>query len=870
MQPRKSNMELLRIFSILMIIIFHCAYRSGFSFSPGFSTNKFLVKSFWMLGELGVNLFMLISGYFMASGHFKWKKLIRLLIEVMFYTQLTIWFGNMIGIYTLSGWKERVLSFFPVILNRYWFITAYLVIYILSPFLNLLVQAMDRKTYRKFLSTVLILYCVIPTCMGIFYNTSEMTHTSETMLYYNRLIWLIVVYFIGGYIYIYGQYDKYAENIVQRQISKTIGITTSIMFLSIVLIDQFHDFFEILGTTEAAYFWHPNTIPMVVLSIAMFLWFHNCRLSYHPLINKAASTTLGIYLLHYGILSPWLWKTVFRCADYQNSPFLCIHILMAALIIFFAGAGIDLFRQFLEKHTLNRLLDSKSFNQMFKGDNMLKKCKNFISHNRRLLMFSAIFLFYIFGGLCISYQVAFSKNIFFGADNARALWDLTDIEYSHYRTKVHPLFPLLAETITLLVDGAVNYPAMSVLLVESLCGALSVCLFDAIMEQKNVRQSLRNLFAGIYAFSFSTIIFSTVPETFIFAATGLLGFWYFVSVSAGQQGAFTRQENILLVFFGVLCCGVTLTNYVFYLLGIIYLLSCRYSFKKAVKSFFRIQLLNIGVLVLACLFQKFVWNQCPLFWDSLIEGVSNPEAFEETRYMSWNINILKTEQWLKQTLLYPLIFPTIYWHNPEAGYSLILFSGYPKFLKIFLLCFLILQAFCLTTWLIKILKQYNHGKDGYIICLLTAYLGNLILHYIYGSYEAFIYSPHYLFYILLATALALNRIENQMLRQYITVGFGVFLLTEGINNIKRFFQTAEIALSTADAFIKYRHAVKGTVLYAVLLASGILGWKYISAQYLYSKPIPGGTRAYTWKFCMIAGVYGIFITVTGLFIAFNY
>lgn len=405
MRSRKSNMELLRIFSILMIIIFHCAYKSGFNFSPGFSVNQFLIKSCWMLGELGVNLFMLISGYFMASGHFKWKKLLRLLIEVMFYTQATIWFGNQIGVCALFGWKERFLSFFPVILNRYWFITAYLMVYILSPFFNLLAHAMDRKTYRNFLSTILVLFCVIPTCMGIFYNTSE------TILYYNRLIWLIVIYFIGEYLYIYEQ-GNYAGNTAQKRIAKTIGITASIMLLSIVLIDRFHDFFEMLGTTEAAYFWHPNTIPMVVLSIAVFLWFRNCRLSYHPVINTVASTTLGIYLLHDGILSSWLWMTVFRCADYQSSPFLCLRILAAAFIIFFVGAGIDLFRQFLEKHILNRLLDSKSFNQIFRGGNMLKECKNFLSHNRRLLMFFTAFLLYVFGGLCISYQVAFNKNIF--------------------------------------------------------------------------------------------------------------------------------------------------------------------------------------------------------------------------------------------------------------------------------------------------------------------------------------------------------------------------------------------------------------------------------------------------------------------------
>ena len=103
MKQRESNMELLRIISILMIIIFHCAFKSGFSFEAGFGLNKLMVKSFWMLGELGVNLFILISGYYMVNGRFKWKKLVKLLLEVQFYTWGTIWLGGRLGVYELSG-----------------------------------------------------------------------------------------------------------------------------------------------------------------------------------------------------------------------------------------------------------------------------------------------------------------------------------------------------------------------------------------------------------------------------------------------------------------------------------------------------------------------------------------------------------------------------------------------------------------------------------------------------------------------------------------------------------------------------------------------------------------------------------------------
>lgn len=111
---REPNMELLRIVSVFMIIVFHCAYKSGFDFSPGLSINTLILKCIWMLGELGTSLFMLISGYYMIHGQFKLKKLIRLLAEVQFYTWITIWLGGRLGIYALSDWKSVLFAFFPL------------------------------------------------------------------------------------------------------------------------------------------------------------------------------------------------------------------------------------------------------------------------------------------------------------------------------------------------------------------------------------------------------------------------------------------------------------------------------------------------------------------------------------------------------------------------------------------------------------------------------------------------------------------------------------------------------------------------------------------------------------------------------------
>lgn len=351
---RQSNMELLRIVSILLIVIFHCVYKSGFSFEPGFSANKLIVKTFWMFGELGVNLFILLSGYFMITSKFKWRKLVLLLTEVSFYHLLITLFACRIGIYQVEGIRNIFLAFFfPITLNRYWFITAYIIVYLLSPYFNVFAHAMDQRIYKKFLFTVLFLYSLMPTVFGVFFNTTE------TLLYYNRLIWLIIMYFVGAYIRLYALSMIRSMKAAMMTSASAFGV----MIGSILLIDHFNQFFAVLGTMEIAYFWPPNTVPMVFLSLGVFGVFLHIKMPYNVVINRVASTTLGIYILHDGILARWLWRTVIQCANYQNSPCLIFHILVAGGV-FLAGMLIDLGRQVLEKYVFYKILDSKLVSQL--------------------------------------------------------------------------------------------------------------------------------------------------------------------------------------------------------------------------------------------------------------------------------------------------------------------------------------------------------------------------------------------------------------------------------------------------------------------------------------------------------------------------
>ena len=356
LKKRESNIELLRILAILFIICFHYAYKSGYVLET-LNINSIIIKSFWFLGELGVSLFVLITGYFQIKDKFSLKKLIKLILEVNFYYLLSIILEYIIeNIMTIEHAKVTLPQFyfstlFPVIAGEYWFATSYILIYIFSPFLNKFIKSMSKNEYKKLLILLIVIWSIIPTIFGFYRNSTE------SLLFYNRLIWMGILYFLGAYIRLYS--IKILEKRKNAIIFSIVACST--LILGIILIYKYQNFF----TTEIAYFWTPNSIPILMLSISIFSIFLKLRVKNNKIINLFASTTFGIYMLHDGPLANILWKNIFKTLQCLNSPYYFIYIICHTFIIFIVGSVIDLIRQIIEKFTLNKILNSKIIKKFY-------------------------------------------------------------------------------------------------------------------------------------------------------------------------------------------------------------------------------------------------------------------------------------------------------------------------------------------------------------------------------------------------------------------------------------------------------------------------------------------------------------------------
>ena len=325
---RKSNIELLRIIAMIMIIAHHIALHSHFRFPVNsISVNRLWIQFIQMGGKIGVNIFVLISGYFLVvTNSVKTSKVLKLWLQIFTYS-VGIFLIVVLFYPKLFGIKTLIKSFFPITFSEWWFASAYFVLYLICPYLNKLLNAFDKKGYQRFLVLLFFCWCIIPTFL------------SETWQA-NRLCWFVFLYALAGYIRLY-------VDIASIKSGKCILIAIAIgafTYLSVIILDLLGLKISFVAT-RTTFLYSMEKLPILLISLLLFLGFANLKIGCVPFINTISSTCFGIYLIHDNkYIRELLWSTIFQNANYQQSKFLILYILMQIIVVFVICAILELIR----------------------------------------------------------------------------------------------------------------------------------------------------------------------------------------------------------------------------------------------------------------------------------------------------------------------------------------------------------------------------------------------------------------------------------------------------------------------------------------------------------------------------------------------
>ncbi len=260
---RNSNIELLRIVLMFGIILMH---------TVGTEVNKSAYIWINVLGNMGVTSFILISGYY--GINLRVEKILRLDIRFIVYSLLTlfvlVWGGK-----EEFGFRVLLMHIMPIISNKSWFLSCYIFLNILSPFLNEYINNLTKNKYKLLLFANIILFLGIPTIFGY----DLMGRAGKDLVH------IVITYFVGRYIRLW--MDK---EIRCFKYSKLWLVT--ICVLNYLLT---YSYYSIKGTITID-FYKDNSIFIMAQSILLFCLVKKQSFK-HKIINHLAGNVLSVYML---------------------------------------------------------------------------------------------------------------------------------------------------------------------------------------------------------------------------------------------------------------------------------------------------------------------------------------------------------------------------------------------------------------------------------------------------------------------------------------------------------------------------------------------------------------------------------------------
>lgn len=277
---RQSNMELLRIVSLLFVLVLHANFlgvhapsQEDLTVSPVSTFFRCFIEA---LTIVAVNVFVLISGWF--GIHSSFKKLGALCFQVLFFT---LGFFMVFAVINPSEafTVDKIKGIF-LFNGDYWFVKAYIALFLLSPVLNMFVEHATKKQFQ----TVLISYYVFHTFYGWLMDASvNFTMNGTTALSF------FGIYMLGRYLRIY----PFKLTLKKKESDMTIYIGCALLLTicNLYLIYKGNPV-----SVEGRLYSFASPI-VIIESVALLLFFSKISFSSKS-VNWIASSCFAVYLFH--------------------------------------------------------------------------------------------------------------------------------------------------------------------------------------------------------------------------------------------------------------------------------------------------------------------------------------------------------------------------------------------------------------------------------------------------------------------------------------------------------------------------------------------------------------------------------------------
>ncbi len=356
---RKSGIELLKILVMFLIVTSHVIQSVGQISAdyPVYNRNvvnlceatdniQLLTMAIvWNFVMFAVDVFFVSSFWFLADSHgINRNKVISIISNVWIVSVVFLAAYYVAGVQVSA--KLIVKSLMPTTFSNNWFITCYLIMYLIHPFLNIVCDSIEKKTHKIIVIGGFFGYCMI-------------TYVSENLLFYSKILIFMILYMTVNYI---KRYMTAKANDRGLNIRFLIGAFA----VNVIIICMINMLGKHVGFMQDKLM-HTNTIQnpfLIIMAITAFNLFRCMKYS-NDIVNRIAGLTMYIYIIHENILfrtytRPMIWDRLLSVFGYEcilpcticfsAALFLLAVLLSAAYSKILSCATFGHIYSILEKH----------------------------------------------------------------------------------------------------------------------------------------------------------------------------------------------------------------------------------------------------------------------------------------------------------------------------------------------------------------------------------------------------------------------------------------------------------------------------------------------------------------------------------------
>lgn len=357
---RKSNIELLRVLCMICLVAHHFTIHGNLYLNENIFVQRFSLI-FAPLGKMCYVVFMVISSYFLSNANVKSKRFWKVWMEVLFYNILMM-LATLVG----SGWngllsiKMIVGSILPMLGASHGYAVAYLWLLAFLPFIKILQEKMNEY----FLGNLIFLLFSLEIVSWIIGSFIDYNAGIKSELFFFVLIYYSTLYL--------KKYDEKLLHVSRKTLFSWGGVCVCIYLIEYLIwyigVQNSNHIFQILLT-----FINNQRSPLNILfGYTVFYIFMNIHINYSKVINRMASTTFAILLIHdSNYFRNLIWNYISRSPIGQHLWRSKIEFIFTYFIIVIGLSGFCCLIDLIRQNTVDKLvMNSHVFTTLCEKTNM--------------------------------------------------------------------------------------------------------------------------------------------------------------------------------------------------------------------------------------------------------------------------------------------------------------------------------------------------------------------------------------------------------------------------------------------------------------------------------------------------------------------